>query len=91
MEILPPVRELHKAMVAKQGQKLSLTGYNVCKAINTNLDSCQKLCSSKFALQWEISISQMGGQHKLISALSHGLGYAVSNGSFKDKKSLQPG
>jgi len=86
METLPLVRELQKATVTRQGQKLSLTGYNERKAINTNLDLCQKLCSSKFALQWGISISQMRGQYALISALSRSLGYAMSDGSFKDEK-----
>jgi len=80
------VRELQKALVARHGQKLSLTGYDECIAIKTNFNFCQKLQSLEFSLQWGLSISQTGGQYALLLALSQGLGYAVSDGSFKDKK-----
>ena len=79
------MRELQKATVGRHGQKLSLTGHAECEVINTNMDFCQKLCSSEFALQWGLSINQKGSQSALTSVLSSGLGYAVSDGSFKDE------
>jgi len=80
------VSELQKATVSRQGQKLCLTGYHTCEATNNNLDFCQKIRASEFALQWGLSIHQTGGQYALLEFFSQGLGYAVSDGSFKDAK-----
>ncbi len=77
--------EIKKATVARHGQKWCLTGYNECEAINTNMDWCQKLRSSEFTLQWGLTINQTGSQSALTNTFSGGLGYAVSDGSFKDE------
>jgi len=77
--------EVQKATVVRHGQKLCLTGYDECEAINTNMDFCQKLRSSEFALQWGLSINQTGSQLALTSVLLSGLGYAVSDSAFKDE------
>jgi len=78
--------EVQKATVACHGQKLCLTGYDACEVINTNMDLCQKLCLSEFAIQWGLAINQTGSQLALINVLSSGLGYVVSDGSLKDKR-----
>jgi len=77
--------EVKKATVTCHGQKLCLTCYDACEAINTNMNLCQKLRSSEFALQWGLTINQTGSQLALTNVLLSGLGYAVSNGSFKDE------
>jgi len=82
----PPTRELQKATVGGHDQTLSFSGHAECKAMNTNMDFCQKLRSFKFALQWGLSINQQGSQSALNSVISSGLGYAVSDGSFKDER-----
>jgi len=78
--------KIKKATIARHGQKLCLTGYDACEAINTNMDWCQKLCSSEFAIQRGLKINQTGSQSALTNAFSCGLGYAVSDGSFKDER-----
>jgi len=85
-ETPPPLREIKKATVVRQGQKWCLMGYDECEAINTNMDWCQKLRSSEFTLQWGLTINQTGSQSALTNAFSGGLGYVVSDGSFKDER-----
>jgi len=84
-EYLPPLLELHKASIARHGQKLCLTRYDACEEALTNQDFCQWLRSVEFSLQWGLSVQQTGGQQTLLQTLSQGQGYAVSDGSYKDE------
>jgi len=70
----------------RHGQKLCLTGYDACDVVPTNQDFCQQLRSTEFSRQWGLSVQQSGGQKTLLHALSHGHGYAVSDGSYKDER-----
>jgi len=80
--IPPPLSTLAKATITKTGQKLLLTGFKECDQSPIGVDPCHQLRSATFSRQWQLQV-QLEGLQALLHQLSKGLGYAVSNSSFK--------
>jgi len=80
----PPLHKLTKAK-ACCGQKLILTSFNTCEQAPAGVNPCQQLCKVAFARQWNLIVHLEGTQWEFQKTLSHGDGYAVSNGLFKDE------
>jgi len=80
------VEDLEKASVSHLGQKILLTGSSPCARNNKNRDFSQKQRSTEFFQQWGTTVHLQGSQAALLDALTHGHGYAVSHGSYKDDR-----
>ncbi len=81
----PPLWSLEKATIARLGQRLLLTGYQSCEQAQAGIDQCQQLRENTFSRQWNLKVWLEGSQRAFIDRLSSGQGYAVCDGSFKDK------
>jgi len=81
--IPPPIHNLAKATITKTGQKFLLTGYKECDRSPLGVDPCHQLRSSNFSQQWKLRVQLEGSQREFLHQLSEGLGYAISDGSFK--------
>jgi len=60
-----------------------LTGSKECDQSPTGIDPCHQLRSAPFLFLFQLQVQLKGSQQALLNQLSEGLGYAVSNGSFK--------
>jgi len=80
------MNELKKATTVICGQRVILTGFNVCKTVDCNQDFCQTMLATVFSKQWGLTFQLVGAQRELHSTLLSGIGYAVSDGSYKDAK-----
>jgi len=65
-----------------------MMGYSNCTTIEKGQDFCQQMSSMEFSEQWDLTLSLTGAQHELLKALSQGLGYVVSDRSFKDDRGM---
>jgi len=83
-----PMNEVRKATTATCGQKVILTGFDVCKTVDCNQDFCQAMLAMVFSIQWGLTIQLVGVQRDLHDALSLGIGYAVSDRLYKDAKGV---
>jgi len=81
----PPINELEKATITHWETKIILTGRGRCDTITQGIDPCQRMRTMEFAQQWALETHLTGAQRKLQEALLQGHGYAVSDGSFKDR------
>jgi len=79
------MQELHKATTVTHGQKILLTGLDICKQVDHNWDFCQTMLTMDFSIQWGSTLQLVGAQRTLQDALLLGMGYVVSDGSYKDE------
>jgi len=86
----PPMTELEKATTTFIGQKLVLTSSSPCEMPSNGINLCHWTWINKFSIQWKLKLSLGGSQWAMMSALTAGLGYAVSDGSFKDDARAAP-
>jgi len=63
-----------------------MTGCNPCEQQTTGSDPCHQIRTDPFSVWWKLDVNLTGAQRKFQAALSHGEGFTVSNGSFKDEK-----
>jgi len=63
-----------------------MTGCNPCEQPTTSSDPCHQIRIDPFLALWKLEVKLTGAQWKFQAALSHGEGFTVSNGSFKDEK-----
>ena len=77
--------KLEQTTIVWHGQSIIMTGSATCEQLSQGIDPCHRLRTAEFSTQWALGISLQGAQGKLQTALSRGKGYAVSDGSFKDK------
>ncbi len=66
------------------GQKLVLTGSSPCETPSHGIDPCHQIRTDPFAITWKLNLTLVGSQRTMMNGLQAGLGYAVSDGSYKD-------
>jgi len=80
----PPLAKLECTTTVQCGNKIMLTGYSPCEQCPLGISPCHQLRTTLIAQQWDLTIELIGAQWEMQVALSQGVRYAVSDGSFKD-------
>jgi len=80
----PPLIELECATMVCCGQKITLTRCSPCEQGPQGIDPCHQLRETLISRQWNLAIDLIGAQQEMQVAFSQGIGYMVSDGSFKD-------
>jgi len=81
----PPLVEMERATITYASQKLVLTGSCKCELPQPGHDPCYQAQISELVTPLQLQLTLTGSQRQLMGALSGSLGFAVSNGSYKDE------
>jgi len=82
----PNVATLSRATVTELGRRLKLTGHSLLLPSPPATSGIDCFSLLQFAKDWEVSFHIIGNWDDLLSAITQGYSFAVSDGSFKSQQ-----